>query len=82
MDKRYFKLMEKAAEIAGLCSDLAMNANYRADIDAATRPRLAEYLEAIENLRFMMYLAVSRQGRDDPQERDVDITPIIINKSI
>lgn len=75
MIKAYFKLTEKAMEIASLANNLAMNANYRPDVDEETRRYLDEYMAAIEHARSVMFLAVSRQMSHDPQERDIDLTP-------
>lgn len=73
MIKTYFKLTEKAMEIASLANSLAMNANYRQDVDEETRRHLDEYIQAVESARRVMFLAVSRQMSHDPQERDIDI---------
>ena len=75
MIKTYFKLTEKAMEIASLANSLAMNANYRQDVDEDTRRYLDEYMAAIEHARSVMFLAVSRQMSHDPQERDINLTP-------
>lgn len=74
MNRTYFKLTQKAMEVASLANDLAMNANYRQDVDEDTRRYLDEYMEAIEHARSVMFLAVSRQMSHDPQERDIDIS--------
>lgn len=74
MNRTYFKLVEKAMDVAGLANHLAMNANYRQDIDEDTRRYLDEYMEAIEHARRVMFQAVSRQMSHDPQERDIDIS--------
>lgn len=74
MIRTYFKLTEKAMEIASLANSLAMNANYRQDVDEDTRRYLDEYMDAIEHARSVMFLAVSRQMSHDPQERDIDIS--------
>lgn len=74
MIRTYFKLIEKAIEVASLANSLAMNANFRPDVDEDTRRYLNEYMEAIEHARSVMFLAVSRQMSHDPQERDIDIS--------
>ena len=74
MNRTYFKLVEKAMDVAGLANHLAMNANYRPDVDEDTRRYLDEYMEAVEHARSVMFLAVSRQMSHDPQERDIDIS--------
>lgn len=74
MNRTYFKLVEKAMDVAGLANHLAMNANYRQDVDEDTRRYLDEYMDAIEHARIVMFLAVSRQMSHDPQERDIDIS--------
>lgn len=74
MIRTYFKLTEKAMEIASLANSLAMNANYRQDVDDDTRQYLDEYMAALEQARRVMFLAVSRQMSHDPHERDIDIT--------
>lgn len=61
-------------EIASLANSLAMNANYRQDVDEETRHHLDEYIQAVESARRVMFLAVSRQMSHDPQERDIDIS--------
>lgn len=61
-------------EVASLANDLAMNANFRPDVDEDTRRYLDEYMAAVEHARSVMFLAVSRQMSHDPQERDIDIT--------
>lgn len=73
MDRLYYKIIEKAMDVAGLANHLAMNANYRDDVDQETRPYLKQYLEAIEHARSVMFLAVSRQMSKDPTERDLPI---------
>lgn len=74
MNRTYFKLVEKALDVAGLANHLAMNANFRPDIDEDTRRYLDEYMKAIEHARSVMFLAVSRQMSHDPQERDINIS--------
>lgn len=74
MIRTYFKLVEKAMDVAGLANHLAMNANYRQDVDEDTRRHLDEYMAAIEHARSVMFLAVSRQMRHDPTERDIDLS--------
>lgn len=74
MNRTYFKLVEKALDVAGLANHLAMNANYRQDVDEDTRRYLDKYMEVIETARSLMFLAVSRQMSHDPQERDIDIS--------
>lgn len=74
MNRTYFKLVEKALDVACLANHLAMNANYRQDVDEDTRRYLDEYMEAIEHARSVMFLAVSRQMSHDRQERDIDIS--------
>lgn len=73
MDSRYFKLTRMATEIAGLSNDLVMNANRREDVDQDTLIHLQSYLELMEHTRSVMFLAVSRQMKNDPQERDIEI---------
>lgn len=73
MDRMYFKLAEKAIEVASLANALAMNANHREDVDAATRPELMTLHKAASDLQQMLYKAVCRQMGNDPQERDIDI---------
>lgn len=73
MDRMYFKLVEKAIEVASLANALAMNANYREDVDAATRPELRTLHQAASDLQQMLFKAVCRQMGNDPQERDIDI---------
>lgn len=75
MNRTYFKLVEKAMDVAGLANHLAMNANFRPDVDEDTRRHLDEYMDAIEHARSVMFLAVSRQMSHDPQERDINLTP-------
>jgi len=75
MNRAYFKLVEKAMDVAGLANHLAMNANYRQDVDEDTRRYLDEYMAAIEHARSVMFLAVSRQMSHDPQERNINLTP-------
>lgn len=74
MNRAYFKLVEKAMEIASLANSLAMNANYRPDVDEDTRRYLYEYMAAVDHVRNVMFRAVSMQMRHDPQERDIDIS--------
>ena len=74
MNRTYFKLVEKAMDVAGLANHLAMNANFRPDVDEDTRRYLDVYMAAVENARSVMFLAVSRQMSHDPQERDIDIS--------
>lgn len=75
MDKLYFKIVEAAMETAQLASRLAMNANYRDDVDQETSPYLTQYFGAIEYARCIMFLAVTRQMKNDPTERDIPINP-------
>lgn len=77
MDRRYFKLIEKAHDIAQLANALAMNAAYRDDVDRQTRPYLVFLEQELENARKAVSDAVYRQMNHDPQERDVDITPAL-----
>lgn len=74
MIRTYFLLTQKAMEVASLANDLAMNANYRQDVDEDTRRYLDKYMEVIEQARRLMFLAVSRQMSHDPQERDIDLS--------
>lgn len=73
MDRRYFILVRQAQETAGLANDLAKNANFRRDVDDATVHYLDELLEAVNHARMALYHAVSRQMRNDPQEREIRI---------
>lgn len=73
MDRMYFKLAEKAIEVASLANALAMNANHREDLDAATRPELMTLYNAASDLQQMLFKSVCRQMGNDPQERDIDI---------
>lgn len=73
MDRMYFKLAEKAIEVAGLANALAMNANYREDVDAATRPELRTLHKALSDAQQMLFRSVCRQMGNDPQEREIDI---------
>lgn len=73
MDRMYFKLVEVATEVVGLANALAMNANYREDVDAATRPELMTLHKAVYDVQQMLFKAVCRQMSKDPQERDIDI---------
>lgn len=73
MDRMYFKLVEKATEVAGLANALAMNANHREDVDAATRPELVTLHKAVSDVQQLLFRAVCRQMGNDPQERDIDI---------
>lgn len=73
MDRTYFKLAEKAIEVAGLANALAMNANHREDVDVATRPELMTLYKAVSDVQQLLFRAVCRQMGNDPQERDIDI---------
>lgn len=73
MDRMYFKLVEVATEVVGLANALAMNANYREDVDAATCPELRTLHKAVSDVQQMLFKAVCRQMSKDPQERDIDI---------
>ena len=73
MDRMYFKLAEKAIEVAGLANALAMNANHREDVDDATRPELMTLHKVVSDVQQMLFKAVCRQMGNDPQERDIDI---------
>lgn len=73
MNRMYFKLVEVSTEVVGLANALAMNANYRDDVDAATRPELMTLYKAVYEVQQMLFRAVCRQMRNDPQERDIDI---------
>lgn len=74
MIRKYFKLSEKAMEIASLANLLARNANYRQNVNDDTHRYLDEYMAALEQARRVMFLAVSRQMSHDPQERDIDLS--------
>lgn len=71
MDRLYFKLVEKCADCVSLANALAMNANYREDVDQETRKHLLQYHEAVEHARSVLFLAVGRQMKNDPTERDL-----------
>lgn len=73
MDRLYYKIIEKATDVAWLATQLAMNANDRDDVDQETRPYLTQYLDAIEHIKSNMLLAVDRQMSKDPTERDIPI---------
>lgn len=73
MDRMYYKLVEKAIEVAGLANALAMNANHREDVDAATRPELMTLHKSLSDVQQLLFRAVCRQMGNDPQERDIDI---------
>lgn len=73
MDRLYYKIIEAAMETAQLANHLAMNANYRDDVDQETRQYLAEYYNAVHSARDIMYHAVGRQMAKDSQERDIPI---------
>ena len=71
MDRLYFKLVEKCADCVCLANALAMNANYREDVDQETRKFLPQYFEAVEKARSVLFMATSRQMKNDPTERDL-----------
>ena len=73
MDRKYFVLVRQAMETASLANDLAMNANYRKDVDDVTRPRLDSLLDAVFHARTLLFHAVSSQMKNDPQERDIPL---------
>lgn len=74
MDRLYFTLISNAIEVAGLCNDLAKNANYRKDIDEATQPSLHSLYDALYHAKMLLYHAVGRQMANDPQQREIDIS--------
>lgn len=71
MDRLYFKLVEKCTDLVVMANSLAMNANFREDVDQETRKHLLQYYEAVEHARSVLFLAVSRQMKNDPTERDL-----------
>ena len=73
MDRLYFKLIEVSHDVAALANSLAMNANYRQDVDEETRPRLAELHKAVSDVQQLLFRAVCHQMSHDPQERDIEI---------
>lgn len=73
MDRMYFKLIEEAHDVAALANSLAMNANYRQDVDEKTRPRLVELHKAVSDVQQLLFRAVCSQMSNDPQERDIEI---------
>lgn len=73
MDRMYFKLAEKAIEVASLANALAMNANHREDVDEATRPELMTLYKSVSDVQQLLFRAVCRQMGNDPQEREIDI---------
>ena len=73
MDRMYFKLVEVATEVVGLANALSMNANYREDVDVATRPEHRTLHKAVSDVQQMLFKAVCRQMSIDPQERDIAI---------
>jgi len=74
MDSLYFKLIEVAHEVASLSNSLAMNANFREDVDAATAPHLMELYKRVLDVQQFLSLAVYRQMANDPQQREIDIS--------
>lgn len=74
MDRLYFTLIRDAMEVAGLCNDLANNANYRKDVDEATQPSLHSLCDAVFHVKTLLYHAVGRQMANDPQQREIDIS--------
>lgn len=73
MDRLYFKIIEEAHDVAALANSLAMNANFRQDVDEKTRPCLVDLHKAISDVQQLLFRAVCRQMKNDPQERDIDI---------
>lgn len=71
MDRLYFKLVEKCTDLVVMANSLAMNANFREDVDQETRKHLLQYYEAVETARSVLFRAVSRQMKNDPTERDL-----------
>lgn len=74
MDRMYFKLIEVAHEVASLSNSLAMNANFREDVDAATAPHLMEIYKRVSDVQQLLFRAVCSQMANDPQERDIPIS--------
>lgn len=70
MDRLYFKIVEASTELARNANYLAMNANYRDDIDQATCPILPQIYEAVSNARKVIEVALIRQRMTDPVVRD------------
>ena len=73
MDRLYFKIIEEAHDVAALATSLAMNANYRQDVDEDTRPHLVELHKALSDVQQLLFRAVCHQMKNDPQERDIPI---------
>lgn len=73
MDRLYYTLIRDAIDVAGLCNSLAMNANYRKDVDEATQPSLHSLCDAMFHVKTLLFHAVSRQMASDPQEREIPI---------
>lgn len=71
MDRLYFQLVEKCVDCVILANALAKNANFREDVDQETRKHLLQYYEAVEQARSVLFLACSRQMKNDPTERDL-----------
>lgn len=74
MDRMYFKLIEVAHEVASLSNSLAMNANFREDVDAATAPHLMEIYKRVSDVQQLLFRAVCSQMANDPQQREIDIS--------
>lgn len=66
MDRLYFKLVDESTNLVTSANFLAMNANYRDDIDQATRPILPQIYKAVSNARKVIELALIRQRMTNP----------------
>lgn len=70
MDRLYFKIALAATDLSMKANYLAMNANYREDIDQATCPFLPQIYEVVNNAVEVLNLALMRQRITDPNVRD------------
>lgn len=70
MDSLYFKIVEEATELAKNANYLAMNSNYRDDMDQAIGPFLPQIYEVVHSARDFITSALMRQRITDPNVRD------------
>lgn len=70
MDRLYFKIVEASTELAKYANYLAMNANYRDEIDQVTRQMLPQIYEVVNSARDIMLTTLNIQKNIKPTVRE------------
>lgn len=73
MDRRFFKLIDKATECVQLANSLAHNADYKQEYDDIMQQHLPGLLQMMSQAQQTLFKAVRRQCAGEPWDERLDL---------